>query len=49
VKVNEFPEARRPAFVPEGEILFTVGVVQPKKNFAVLIDFINELPESMYW
>jgi len=46
VKVNEFPEARRPAFVPEGEILFTVGVVQPKKNFAVLIDFINELPEK---
>jgi len=46
VKVNEFPEATRPSYVPEGDILFTVGVVQPKKNFAVLIDFMNELPEN---
>lgn len=45
VTVHRFEHAKRPAYVPEGEILFTVGVIQPKKNFGVLIDFMKHMPE----
>jgi len=45
VKVNIFDNPAKPSFVPDGDLLFTVGVIQPKKNFAVLIDFMKELPE----
>lgn len=34
----------RPDFVPEGPFLFSLGVIQPRKNFHVLIDFLAELP-----
>lgn len=46
VSVPEFNDVSRPDYVPEGDILFNVGVVSPKKNLAVLIDFMKELPEK---
>lgn len=46
VTVKTFPEVERPAYVPEGNILFSVGVVQPKKNYNVLIDFMQKMPEN---
>jgi glycosyltransferase involved in cell wall biosynthesis len=36
---------KRPSVVPEGDFLFTVGTVLPKKNFHVLIDLMKLLPE----
>lgn len=38
--------AERPAIVPNGAFLFSVGTVLPKKNFHVLIDFLKLLPDS---
>ncbi|MBC7713653.1 MAG: glycosyltransferase family 4 protein [Rhizobacter sp.] len=35
----------RPAFVPDGNFLFSVGTVLPKKNFHVLIDFLKLVPD----
>lgn len=37
--------AQKPAFVPEGNFLFSVGTVLPKKNFHVLIDFLKLIPD----
>lgn len=37
--------AEKPAFVPEGNFLFSVGTVLPKKNFHVLIDFLKLVPD----
>lgn len=38
-------EAQKPAFIPEGPFIFSVGTVLPKKNFHVLIDFLKLVPE----
>ncbi len=46
VKVSTFSQADRPAFVPEGDLLFSIGVLQMKKNLSVLVDFIQHLPEN---
>ncbi|MCE1198088.1 MAG: glycosyltransferase family 4 protein [Marinilabiliales bacterium] len=46
VKVKTFEGANQPAFAPEGDLLFSVGVVQMKKNYHVLIDFMKRLPEN---
>lgn len=46
VEVKHFEDAKRPDFVPNGKILFSVGVVREKKNYMSLIPFINELPEE---
>ncbi len=46
VTVNTFDHPARPAYVPEGDVLFSVGVVQPKKNYVVLLEFIQKLPEN---
>ena len=37
---------RRPAFVPEGQFLLTVGNSLPHKNFHVLIDLAERLPDT---
>ncbi len=34
----------RPAFLPKGEFLLTMGVIEPRKNLHVLIDFLAGLP-----
>ena len=46
VKVKTFENVPRPNFAPEGDLLFSVGVVRLKKNYHVLIDFIKNLPEK---
>lgn len=46
VEVKHFTDAKRPAFVPRGKILFSVGVVREKKNYMSLIPFIKELPDE---
>jgi glycosyltransferase involved in cell wall biosynthesis len=46
VEVEEFPAAARPAFAPDGDLLFSIGVIQPKKNFRVLLDFMTHIPEN---
>ncbi|MBX9852138.1 MAG: glycosyltransferase family 4 protein [Cytophagaceae bacterium] len=35
--------ANKPHFVPEGEFLFSIGIISPKKNFEVLIPVIARL------
>jgi glycosyltransferase involved in cell wall biosynthesis len=37
------PDARRPPFAPSSPFLFTIGIVQPKKNFHVLVPFLRAL------
>ncbi len=34
-----------PAFALPGKFIFTLGVVVPKKNFHVLIDFLKQIPD----
>lgn len=46
VKVKTFERVSKPAFVPDGDLLFSVGVVQMKKNYQVLIEFMQCLPEK---
>ncbi|MBI2481557.1 MAG: glycosyltransferase family 4 protein [Planctomycetia bacterium] len=36
----------RPAFLPEGSFLFTIGDITPKKNFHVLVDFFKQIAQS---
>jgi glycosyltransferase involved in cell wall biosynthesis len=46
VKVKTFESVPAPSFAPAGDLLFSVGVVQMKKNYHVLIDFMKRLPEN---
>jgi glycosyltransferase involved in cell wall biosynthesis len=46
VTVQSFDNPPKPAYVPDGDILFSVGVVQPKKNYGVLTGFMKKLPEK---
>lgn len=46
VEIQEYPESRKPGFVPEGDILLSIGVIKEKKNTEVLIPFIENLPEN---
>lgn len=38
-------KSSRPAVIPDGKFIFTVGTVLPKKNFHVLIEMMKLLPE----
>ena len=40
--VNELPEEAVPANLPDGPFLFTIGLLQPRKNFHVLMPLIKE-------
>lgn len=44
VEVKTFDHVKKPRFAPEGDLLFSIGVIQPKKNFMVLVDFMKYLP-----
>jgi glycosyltransferase involved in cell wall biosynthesis len=44
VEVPEKISTQRPAFLPEGEFLFTIGVIREKKNFHVLVYLMEQLP-----
>ncbi len=46
VKVKTFGQVSRPAFAPEGDLLFSIGVIQMKKNLGVLLEFMQQLPEN---
>jgi len=46
VEVEEFPEAQRPSYVPDGDLLFSIGVIQPKKNTMVLLEFMKNIPDK---
>jgi glycosyltransferase involved in cell wall biosynthesis len=46
VEVEEFPQAVRPSFAPEGDLLFSIGVIQPKKNLMVLLEFMKNIPSN---
>lgn len=46
VEVKRFPHVPKPDFVPEGDLLFSLGVVQMKKNHQVLIGLMQRLPEN---
>ena len=46
IEVEEYPNAPQPEYAPEGDILFSIGVVRPRKNYGVLIDFIGALPSN---
>jgi len=46
VEVSEYPKAEKPAYAPEGDILFSIGVIKEKKNTEVLIHFLELLSEN---
>lgn len=46
VKVKTFENVKKPSFAPEGDLLFSVGVVRMKKNYHVLLGFMEQLPEN---
>jgi glycosyltransferase involved in cell wall biosynthesis len=41
--LRAYPGAARPAFAPARPFLFTIGIIQPKKNFHVLVPFLRAL------
>ena len=45
VEVKTFQSAPRPNYVPQSKLLFSIGVVQAKKNYGVLIDLMLRLPD----
>ncbi len=46
VEVREFVSPPRPQYVPNGELLFSIGVVQEKKNQKTLVEMLKHLPEK---
>lgn len=42
---DRFVRSERPDFAPTGEFLFAIGVVKPKKNFHVLVEFLAGIEE----
>lgn len=45
IEKGDFINEKKPDFDITSKFLFTIGVVRPKKNFHVLVDFLNLLPE----
>jgi len=41
-------QGQRPAFLPPGEFLYTIGDISPKKNFHVLLALAEQLPEYRF-
>jgi glycosyltransferase involved in cell wall biosynthesis len=39
------PGAARPAFLPPGKFLFSIGTLAPRKNFHVLVELLRRLPQ----
>ncbi len=46
VTVKNSGQVNPPAFVPDGDLLFSIGVIQMKKNLGVLLEFMQQLPEN---
>lgn len=45
VDINTGKKVHKPAYLPDGPFLFTIGMVLKKKNFHVLVDFMEKLPD----
>jgi glycosyltransferase involved in cell wall biosynthesis len=45
VEINTETEVRRPVYLPEAKYLFSLGMILEKKNFHILIDFIEKINE----
>jgi glycosyltransferase involved in cell wall biosynthesis len=46
VEVREFNSPHHPHYVPGGEILFSIGVIQEKKNQKTLVEMMKHLPDN---
>lgn len=46
VEIKKFEPTLRPPFVPEGKVLFCIGVVQEKKNQKTLLEMMKFLPDT---
>lgn len=44
VDVQEFSAPSRPHFIPDGDLLFSIGVLQEKKNQKTLLEMMKHLP-----
>ncbi len=44
VQIDTQKKVGKPAYLPDGRFLFSLGMVLEKKNFHVLLDFITRLP-----
>lgn len=44
VEVKTYEGVVRPDYVPPGAFLFALGVIKEKKNFGVLVDFMQQMP-----
>ncbi len=42
--MEAFPDAIRPPFLAQGEFLFSIGIIGPKKNFGVLLPLLKARP-----
>ncbi len=45
VDIETSEETEKPGFLPGGRFLFTIGMVLEKKNFHVLVDMMEKIPE----
>jgi len=46
VEIAQYPDAKKPLYVPHGKFLFSIGVVKDKKNTNVLIPFMQKMPDE---
>ncbi len=46
VEIRQFADSQKPHYVPEGDIIFSIGVVKEKKNTEVLVPFVEKLPPN---
>ncbi len=46
VEISQYPDAKKPAYVPQGKFLLSIGVVREKKNTHVLIPFMQKMPDD---
>lgn len=45
VRVIEYPNSKKPSYIPQRNFIFTIGTIAPKKNFGVLIPLMELLPQ----
>ncbi len=43
--LEAFPSATRPMFLPDRKFIFTIGIINPKKNFLVLLNLLKRQKE----
>jgi len=45
VEIDTQKVVNKPSFLSEGKFLFTIGMILAKKNFHILVDFMEQLPD----